>query len=1086
MALEEDIKLGLDTSGLQKDVKKAEKILEPLSEVDIKINLETDLAEANLKKFRNKAGDLKDIKVKIDADIKDAESNLNKLIKGFDGKDIKIGADITKAEAALKKLQRQAESNKIASIKVELDTNKAESKLKEIQRKAEGLKNVDFDVDADTKDAQKGVEQLEDKVNSLKGSIDSVGLSFGNLAGGLAVGGAIVGIGSLIGSASELEQSLNKVQAATGKTDKEIAKLKESSKELFVAGVGDGLDSVIISLGLAEQKLGDIAEAQNIDLTSFVKSAAAIGNAFEDLDTDQVIEKSRTALKAFALEGENAGNFISAIALAGKNFDDSFDSINEYSPLLSALGVDAEATVELLKRASDEQIRNSDILFDSLKEAGIRINAGDFETAFKDLSASANEAGVEIEDSIVGAFENISKATGSEKEIVDKIEGIIKAAQEGDIDILTAIGLSSDAIKKGVDTGALSKAMAQSLQVAIAGTPAEEIGVEAFNKIFSAPIPVGLLDQKGKEASEQLAKALELGGLEGAKRQIEVLFGGLADQLLPALQPVIKILTEQLLPVIGQLLTSIAPLIGVIAEELGGAFAQLLPEILPLVDVLISDLVPIISTLVGSILPLFVNALRLIIPVISFLLDKVGDLVEFIVRLGGAVVDVVSSGLDKLASFFGLSDDSAEKTIEGTTEAVVELTDAEKKANKEKEKTEALEKGELKRKEDLLKVANSQISTSDKTTQAKKAETEATKALRKEEEARIKNLKTSKGTLEEFFKSQDQGTLSNNLLLRSYVDLAVAEAERTEEQKTLKDSLDALVKAQLEANEQQNKSGAELFEQENERLIKKRESEQFTTLFLSEEQIKRIENQEEADEIQNQITQDFVEAQSFAYQAMGGAIGESFGLALTGQEEAGRAIISTAFDILESLVPILSTQIILFSLASAESVATLGAAGLAKAAILTALLQGLVSGVRSGLGFNDGGTVGVDGGKPSASDTVPIMATKGEKITKLSMSNKYGALLDSINNDNVDSWLNTQLAGTNVSRPLETVSMPNVSFNTNSNESAVVNEIRGLRHDNRELKASVDMLQNKVLQTTQFHLNVNDNTKNKVRITAGL
>jgi len=89
-----------------------------------------------------------------------------------------------------------------------------------------------------------------------------------------------------------------------------------------------------------------------------------------------------------------------------------------------------------------------------------------------------------------------------------------------------------------------------------------------------------------------------------------------------------------------------------------------------------------------------------------------------------------------------------------------------------------------------------------------------------------------------------------------------------------------------------------------------------------------------------------------------GAISDTTSALLTGQEGFAKSIGKLAFDMLEKLVPIWSAQILGYSMASAESVATFGAAGLAKWILLTGVLTGAVRAARSAAGFEEGGFTG--------------------------------------------------------------------------------------------------------------------------------
>lgn len=77
--------------------------------------------------------------------------------------------------------------------------------------------------------------------------------------------------------------------------------------------------------------------------------------------------------------------------------------------------------------------------------------------------------------------------------------------------------------------------------------------------------------------------------------------------------------------------------------------------------------------------------------------------------------------------------------------------------------------------------------------------------------------------------------------------------------------------------------------------------------------------------------------------------------------DVGRAVLKAAFDTLQSLVPVIVGQISILAFGQPDSVATFGATAAARIALLTALVQGVVSIARGAAGFKEGGLV--TGGK---------------------------------------------------------------------------------------------------------------------------
>jgi hypothetical protein len=120
-----------------------------------------------------------------------------------------------------------------------------------------------------------------------------------------------------------------------------------------------------------------------------------------------------------------------------------------------------------------------------------------------------------------------------------------------------------------------------------------------------------------------------------------------------------------------------------------------------------------------------------------------------------------------------------------------------------------------------------------------------------------------------------------------------------------------------------------------------------------------------------------------------GLILASTGSALTGLiaqgEDAGKATAKAALDTLDALVPILVAQI------TGVSLATAGPAGIAQAAILTAILKGLVAAARASAGFAEGGYTGT-GGKYEPAGVVH----RGEFVMPQTITRKNRSLLEHI------------------------------------------------------------------------------------------
>lgn len=128
------------------------------------------------------------------------------------------------------------------------------------------------------------------------------------------------------------------------------------------------------------------------------------------------------------------------------------------------------------------------------------------------------------------------------------------------------------------------------------------------------------------------------------------------------------------------------------------------------------------------------------------------------------------------------------------------------------------------------------------------------------------------------------------------------------------------------------------------------------------------------------------------YNQLAQTTGLAFAQILTAQSEFGKQFLLTALDVLNALVPILVAQITGVNLASPANIAAPGS-GIALAAVLTAVLYGLVGAAKAAVaGFAEGGYTG-DGGKYTPAGVVH----KGEFVINKENTRKYRGILEQMN-----------------------------------------------------------------------------------------
>jgi hypothetical protein len=147
----------------------------------------------------------------------------------------------------------------------------------------------------------------------------------------------------------------------------------------------------------------------------------------------------------------------------------------------------------------------------------------------------------------------------------------------------------------------------------------------------------------------------------------------------------------------------------------------------------------------------------------------------------------------------------------------------------------------------------------------------------------------------------------------------------------------------------------------------------------TEAEVERLAQQEAANEAELNAIEGFAAASGALIAGMA-----------QGQEDAakefGKASLSIAFDAVNALLPIWSAQIL------GKSVASLGPAGIPAAAALTALLKGVLAGLRATLGFADGGEVTLGSGpRVRRSNGDNVLATLQDREIVLSRASRARA-----------------------------------------------------------------------------------------------
>jgi phage-related minor tail protein len=561
-----------------------------------------------------------DIKIKLGLDATDlfkgldqALNQVNTSIKNLPDVGDAIASDLPKASSALNSFVSEQKQLLVA---LKLQGKEGSDSYKEIEKsiidaKAElnKLEQAAKDVDASLEAAFDGeaIGGFEGALAGLKGGLSDAfsggligSLVGGGLAGGIQAGiGAIVdGFGAVVDAGRGLISAQGDLQAQTGATGAEFEALKKEAEDAFLGGVGESVAEATKVISNATTVLKGALPTEEIG--EFTARAQALGNLY-DKDVNEVISKSAPFIKQFGLDGDQAFNLIALAAKEGKTSqDDVLDTLAEYSQLLQEAGFSAEEFTGALVVAGQEGLFNTDKIADSIKEAQIRLKAGDTAKAFTDIK------------------NQLPAALG------DTLGNLEQLASSGQITIKEFLAKSGESIKTAFDSGQISEAMASQLQVAVAGTPAEDIGVEAYNKLFGAPIPTDEITKKATEAGQAAQNAVgQYLSFDAVGRNLSLAFETASASII----------------------STLSTAFGMIAEAVGPSLSALGDTISAVFQRISSVVGPILAVIGGAIMTNISAALTVASETINFFLDLAVYAFDTIVGALQPLIDAIKSAL---------------------------------------------------------------------------------------------------------------------------------------------------------------------------------------------------------------------------------------------------------------------------------------------------------------------------------------------------------------------------------------------------------------------------------------------------------
>jgi hypothetical protein len=646
-----------------------------------------------------------------------------------------------------------------ATVKIDIDASDLKKQLGTVLTEAKKLDNIDPTIkpkvdDSDIKAAKSELQDLGDKqtikidgskaegvIANIKKELSSAfeaakggdaggaieGLSNGlaaafPLAGALSSGmeilsstvGAVAGaFGEAFAAGAEFDKTLKQLSISTGLAGEDLGKLETAADNAFLKGVGESAAEAAKIVGSLRQTLGDA-----IPLDSLDEAAARSNQVAQALGTEtpELVGKLSPLIKQYGLSFNDALNLVASGAQKGvTDIGGYLDAIQEFTPNLKEAGFSAEEFTGLLGKAGEVGLKDFAKVGDGIKELQNRIKSGDLLTQLQGIGGETSK----------------------------QLENLARQAQKGTLSGKEVLTQSIAEIDKAFKDGKISQSLRGQLLTTFGGSIAEDIGSEAYSKIFSAPIDTAAVKKAAQEAGKVIDQTIpppDFGRIfELAKKEVgQALNTIYKDLIVPIINPVIEGFGKVRDVIAGafsglggdtNILKTLGNVIGTIVNVAINGFVLALKTVFTVVRVLFAPIQILISAFVKLVKWIgdVTGASEFLTKAWNYLKSLGETVFTVITNLGDAIVGLVNA-----VSSFDLSNIQNALSAFGTlTEAKKKDADATKEQAKAQEDVNKANNGGL-TPEEAAKLAEQQAAAAEKKKEQEKAYAEALKAARAE------------------------------------------------------------------------------------------------------------------------------------------------------------------------------------------------------------------------------------------------------------------------------------------------------------------------------------------------------------------
>lgn len=241
------------------------------------------------------------------------------------------------------------------------------------------------------------LNEVDENARGVSGTFaDMVGaIGKWGAAAGLAIGAVAVAMGTkAVNASSDLQKSLNGLQAQTGKSDESMQGMRDAMLDIYNNNFGEDFADIGKQMAVIAQQ----AVMSKEELAATTKNAIALRDTFE-FEVNESFRSAKMLMDQFGISSEEAYNLIAQGAQYGLDKNgDLLDTINEYGVHFQQLGFSSDEMFNSLVNGARSGTFSVDKLGDAVKEFGIRSKDGSTTSkdAFKALGLDANKLTLEF------------------------------------------------------------------------------------------------------------------------------------------------------------------------------------------------------------------------------------------------------------------------------------------------------------------------------------------------------------------------------------------------------------------------------------------------------------------------------------------------------------------------------------------------------------------------------------------------------------------------------------------------------------------------------------------------------------------